>query len=45
MTMWFMVIQVIWALPRGGEIKDDEVLSKIEFRTNKRPSSLKTADD
>ncbi len=27
------------------EIKDDEVLSKIEFRINKRPSSLKTADD
>ena len=39
-----MVIQVIWALPRGGGIKDDEVLSKIEFRINKRPSSLKTAD-
>lgn len=27
------------------EIKDDEVLFKIEFRINKRPSSLKTADD
>ena len=31
--------------PMREEIKDDEVLSKIEFRTNKRPSSLKTADD
>lgn len=31
--------------PTRGKIKDDEVLSKIEFRTNKRPSSLKTADD
>ncbi len=26
------------------EIKDDEVLSKIEFRINKRPSSLKMTD-
>ena len=31
--------------PMRNEIKDDEVLSKIEFRINKRPSSLKTADD
>ncbi len=31
--------------PMREEIKDDEVLSKIEFRINKRPSSLKTADD
>ncbi|MEG1780954.1 MAG: hypothetical protein RR225_09815 [Clostridium sp.] len=27
------------------EIKNDEVRSKIEFRINKRPSSLKTSDD
>ncbi len=27
------------------EIKDDEVLSKIEFRINKRPTSLKMADN
>ncbi len=27
------------------EIKDDAVLSKVEFRINKRPSSLKMADD
>lgn len=27
------------------EIKNDEVLSEIEFRINKRPSSLKTADN
>lgn len=27
------------------EIKEDEVLSKIEFRINKRPTSLKMADD
>lgn len=31
--------------PMREEIKDDEVLSKIDFRINKRPSSLKTADD
>ena len=31
--------------PMRDEIKNDEVLSKIEFRINKRPSSLKTADD
>lgn len=31
--------------PMRDEIKDDEVLSKIEFRINKRPSSLKTAED
>lgn len=42
--MWFMVIQVIWC-SHAEEIKDDEVLSKIDFRINKRPSSLKTADD
>lgn len=31
--------------PNREEIKNDETLSKIEFRINKRPSSLKTADD
>ena len=31
--------------PDRPEIKEDEVLSKIEFRINKRPSSLKMADD
>lgn len=31
--------------PGREEIKKDEVLSKIEFRINKRPSSLKMADD
>jgi IS5 family transposase len=31
--------------PDRREIKEDEVLSKIEFRINKRPSSLKMADD
>ena len=31
--------------PERKEIKNDEVLSEIEFRINKRPSSLKTADD
>lgn len=31
--------------PMREEIKDAEVLSKIDFRINKRPSSLKTADD
>ena len=30
---------------RDPEIKDDEVLSQIEFRINKRPSSLKMAND
>jgi IS5 family transposase len=31
--------------PGREEIKKDEVLSQIEFRINKRPSSLKMADD
>lgn len=31
--------------PEREEIKNDEVLSQIEFRINKRPSSLKMADD
>lgn len=31
--------------PERSEIKDDKVLSKIEFRINKRPSSLKMADN
>lgn len=31
--------------PERKEIKNDEVLSEIEFRINKRPSSLKTSDD
>ena len=31
--------------PERPKIKNDEVLSKIEFRINKRPSSLKMADD
>ena len=31
--------------PEREEIKKDEVLSQIEFRINKRPSSLKMADD
>ena len=31
--------------PEQPEIKEDKVLSKIEFRINRRPSSLKTADD
>ena len=31
--------------PERKEIKNNEVLSQIEFRINKRPSSLKTADD
>lgn len=32
-------------VPECTEIKEDEVLSKIEFRINKRPSSLKMADN
>ena len=31
--------------PDCPEIKNDETLSKVEFRINKRPSSLKMADD
>lgn len=31
--------------PEREEIKKDKVLSQIEFRINKRPSSLKMADD
>ena len=31
--------------PERPEIKEDEVLSKIEFRINQRPSSLKMADN
>ena len=31
--------------PDRSEIKNDETLSKVEFRINKRPSSLKMADD
>lgn len=31
--------------PKREEIKNDETLSKIEFRINKRPSSLKTTDN
>ena len=31
--------------PERPEIKEDEVLSRIEFRINQRPSSLKMADD
>jgi transposase, IS5 family len=31
--------------PEREEIKNDEILSRIEFRINKRPSSLKMADD
>lgn len=31
--------------PEREEIKNDEILSQIEFRINKRPSSLKMADD
>lgn len=31
--------------PERDEIKKDEVLSQIEFRINKRPSSLKIADN
>lgn len=31
--------------PDRPEIKNDETLSKVEFRINKRPSSLKMADD
>lgn len=31
--------------PEREEIKNSEILSQIEFRINKRPSSLKTADD
>lgn len=31
--------------PERKEIKQDEFLSQIEFRINKRPSSLKMADD
>lgn len=32
-------------VPECPKIKEDEVLSKIEFRINKRPSSLKMADN
>jgi len=31
-------------VPERPEIKEDEVLSKIEFRINKRPSSLRIVD-
>ena len=32
-------------VPERPEIKGNEVLSKIEFRISKRPSSLKMADN